>query len=496
MSPKKGETRRGLSKSFEQTCEKLLTSLLKTLRQPTTSFALPVGAHQAQSPSFRQPYVLLGPKLHCFREQHKHSQINLVFTRDSTESFVYDVLQLNVLHTGRLIFQKKPSVKIESFLKKTTHKVAENTSTAHDRFRPSCRGSSGRRGPRVSVNLIFYLKLNSIDLHKYTNLYIRWVFTGDSTESRVYAILQLKCIAYRPLHVSIGTIFKILPETERRNRSWAVKEFSATFLSRTRLAETLAGPVSSRELFGLDSTANHDPSKSQKSVSSSTVCSAKYTHFQTICEELTWNPAESIVFAVSRQMNVLHHAAPCFSRYDIPDIAIHVYIRYAVIQQLVQSRLTRREKIYTAMIAVSPNRVFRTYPDRKKSTCAESDASQGHHRYDTSGKQMALTSAAEFAGIGLHTSLPSHCLTASGSLPPFTWLGEKSPSRKSVDWYTQHVAKPAQPVQCDQFIYRGYFPALEEIFRKNRLEFFNHLGDRVANQVSRWNERIINFGSS
>ncbi|KER21524.1 hypothetical protein T265_10170 [Opisthorchis viverrini] len=70
-------------------------------------------------------------------------------------------------------------------------------------------------------------------------------------------------------------------------------------------------------------------------------------------------------------------------------------------------------------------------------------------------RKTAMTSAAEFAGNEFHTSLPSHCLTASGSLPPFTWLCEKSPSRKSVDWHTQHVAKPAQPVQCDQFIYRG-----------------------------------------
>ncbi|KER26958.1 hypothetical protein T265_05867 [Opisthorchis viverrini] len=32
-------------------------------------------------------------------------QINLLFTTDPTESLVYDVLQLNVLHTGRLMFQ-------------------------------------------------------------------------------------------------------------------------------------------------------------------------------------------------------------------------------------------------------------------------------------------------------------------------------------------------------------------------------------------------------
>ncbi|KER33391.1 hypothetical protein T265_12613, partial [Opisthorchis viverrini] len=70
-------------------------------------------------------------------------------------------------------------------------------------------------------------------------------------------------------------------------------------------------------------------------------------------------------------------------------------------------------------------------------------------------RKTETTRASEFPGNGLHTSLPSHCLTASGSLPPFTWLCEKGPSRKSVDWHMQHVAKPAQPMHCDQFIYRG-----------------------------------------
>ncbi|KER28643.1 hypothetical protein T265_04592 [Opisthorchis viverrini] len=32
---------------------------------------------------------------------------------------------------------------------------------------------------------------------------------------------------------------------------------------------------------------------------------------------LTWNPAESLVYDVLRQLNVLHQAASCFSRYDI-----------------------------------------------------------------------------------------------------------------------------------------------------------------------------------
>ncbi|KAG5443320.1 hypothetical protein CSKR_107288 [Clonorchis sinensis] len=38
---------------------------------------------------------------------------------------------------------------------------------------------------------------------------------------------------------------------------------------------------------------------------------------------LTWNPAESPVCDVFRQLNVLHQAASCSSCYDIRDIAIH-----------------------------------------------------------------------------------------------------------------------------------------------------------------------------
>ncbi|KER33248.1 hypothetical protein T265_00933 [Opisthorchis viverrini] len=40
-------------------------------------------------------------------------------------------------------------------------------------------------------------------------------------------------------------------------------------------------------------------------------------------ERLTWNPAESLVCDVLRQLNVPHQAASCLSRYDIQDIATH-----------------------------------------------------------------------------------------------------------------------------------------------------------------------------
>ncbi|KER29782.1 hypothetical protein T265_03691 [Opisthorchis viverrini] len=71
------------------------------------------------------------------------------------------------------------------FIKETTHKVAENSSTAHDRFHPSW-GSSDRRSPRVSVNLMFYLNPNWTVFEKYTHLQINLVYTRDSTESLVY----------------------------------------------------------------------------------------------------------------------------------------------------------------------------------------------------------------------------------------------------------------------------------------------------------------------
>ncbi|KER27154.1 hypothetical protein T265_05765 [Opisthorchis viverrini] len=93
-------------------------------------------------------------------------------------------------------------------LKETTHKIAENSSTAHDRFRPTW-GSSGRRSPRVSVNLMFYLNPN-------------------------------------------GTVRNTL------------------------------------------------------------ICKLIW-----FCERFTWNPAESLVCDVSRQLNALNQAALCFSRYDI-----------------------------------------------------------------------------------------------------------------------------------------------------------------------------------
>ncbi|KER22767.1 hypothetical protein T265_14782, partial [Opisthorchis viverrini] len=43
--------------------------------------------------------------------------------------------------------------KLRLFIEETTRKIPENSSTAHDRFRPSTSGSSGWLSPRFSVLL-------------------------------------------------------------------------------------------------------------------------------------------------------------------------------------------------------------------------------------------------------------------------------------------------------------------------------------------------------
>ncbi|KAG5446243.1 hypothetical protein CSKR_102969 [Clonorchis sinensis] len=130
----------------------------------------------AQSPSFRQPYVLLEPKLHCFREIHSFAyQFGFceTLTWNPAESPVCDVFrQLNVLHQAA-------SCSSCYDIRDIAIHVAENSSTAHDRFRPSW-GSSGRRSPRVSVNLMFYLNPNCTHFDKPTHLQIDFVFARDS----------------------------------------------------------------------------------------------------------------------------------------------------------------------------------------------------------------------------------------------------------------------------------------------------------------------------
>ncbi|KER28660.1 hypothetical protein T265_04535 [Opisthorchis viverrini] len=59
--------------------------------------------------------------------KYTHLQINLVPTRDSTESLVYDILQLNVLHTGRLMIQLEQAMNAHQLPGQSNDIMAEAT---------------------------------------------------------------------------------------------------------------------------------------------------------------------------------------------------------------------------------------------------------------------------------------------------------------------------------------------------------------------------------
>ncbi|KAG5445171.1 hypothetical protein CSKR_103344, partial [Clonorchis sinensis] len=80
---------------------------------------------------------------------------------------------------GRIIVSAGVVFKISQYIvsmKHTTQKVAENFSTARDRFCFS-RDSSGRRSRRFSVNLTFHLNPNWTELAKYSHLRNKSVLT-------------------------------------------------------------------------------------------------------------------------------------------------------------------------------------------------------------------------------------------------------------------------------------------------------------------------------
>ncbi|KER30003.1 hypothetical protein T265_03483 [Opisthorchis viverrini] len=92
---------------FPKGFERELTDRKVRCSNPTSSSRLPLS--RLRQPGSIQALVLpscgifAGP--HVF-EKHTHLQIDLVFTRDSTESLVYDTLQLKVLHISRFMIQK------------------------------------------------------------------------------------------------------------------------------------------------------------------------------------------------------------------------------------------------------------------------------------------------------------------------------------------------------------------------------------------------------
>ncbi|KER25217.1 hypothetical protein T265_07317 [Opisthorchis viverrini] len=100
-------------------------------------------SRSAQYPDFRQPNVLLETKLHEISECTLTCKLIWFFERliwNPAECLVCDVLrQLNVLHQAASCFGRYD-------IRRIAIHVAENPSTAHDRFRPIW-GSSGMRSP-------------------------------------------------------------------------------------------------------------------------------------------------------------------------------------------------------------------------------------------------------------------------------------------------------------------------------------------------------------
>ncbi|KER21204.1 hypothetical protein T265_10414 [Opisthorchis viverrini] len=105
-------------------------------------------------------FALLGAHQQLKREAAWCSTFSYLETSNLSDSFGFQLAGRPVTLNSRMKEMHyrvsiTPNQRRFFPIKKTTHKVAENSWTAHDRFRPSW-GSSGGRSPRVSVNLMFY----------------------------------------------------------------------------------------------------------------------------------------------------------------------------------------------------------------------------------------------------------------------------------------------------------------------------------------------------
>ncbi|KER22367.1 hypothetical protein T265_09536 [Opisthorchis viverrini] len=111
-------------------------------------------------------------------KKYNRLQINLAFTRDSTESLVYDILQLNVLHPSLSMFQLARYSRYRMVFRYLTAMPSEGGTKS--RILSGCPGLD-RRSPDAEVGF---------EPWTFRNL----VFTRDSIESLVYDILRLNVL--------------------------------------------------------------------------------------------------------------------------------------------------------------------------------------------------------------------------------------------------------------------------------------------------------------
>ncbi|KAG5445300.1 hypothetical protein CSKR_111854 [Clonorchis sinensis] len=125
----------------------LLIRLLKILRQPTQTFTNKGFPRQIPSRSLVYEPFSTG--------EAEVGRGLLKSIRQPSDQ------RLNVLQKGRLMFLFATILGRSQYIsmKETIHKVAKNSSAAHDQFRPSW-GSCGGHSLRPSVNIMTYLSPN------------------------------------------------------------------------------------------------------------------------------------------------------------------------------------------------------------------------------------------------------------------------------------------------------------------------------------------------
>ncbi|GAA53138.1 prominin [Clonorchis sinensis] len=91
--------------------------------------------------------------------------------------------------------------------------------------------------------------------------------------------------------------------------------------------------------------------------------------------------------------------------------------------------------------------------------------------------------------------------TYASSFLAFVWFCKDGFSRKSVDWHTEHVTKPSQLGECDQFVYRGrvissanhsmYFIITDPVLRRqDKIKKNTATATKVVNGLSPLNESL------
>ncbi|KAG5454955.1 hypothetical protein CSKR_105891 [Clonorchis sinensis] len=170
----------------------------------------------------------------------------------------------------------------------------------------------------------------------------------------------------RPPHVPVATIFKISRYMYRRN---------ALLL---RLLKILRQHTTSFALFGahqimavhcskLSDTGGflailpHYLCENKKKLERNTLICKQIWFF----ERLTWNPAESSVLNVSRQVNVLHKAAPVATIFEI---SRYMYIRNALLIRLL--KILRQPTTGFAFLGTHQVGAVPEFPSTLSSTCS------------------------------------------------------------------------------------------------------------------------------